>query len=140
MIDGTGRPWVLLVEDDQGTIFLFKQMLRGTGLDMSITVAEDARKAMEVLSRSTGSGRNIDLVLLKLDLPQVDGLEVLSFMRSMHGLKQVPVIAFKGSPNSDDEARAIGVGASSFIIKPSNHREFQALVGMIKRLLTHADI
>jgi CheY-like chemotaxis protein len=130
--------WVLLVEDDLGDIFLIKEMLQGTGEDLKVTVAENGQKAMDILNRTIGGEKHVDLVLLELHLPKVNGFEVLSYMRSMHGLLGIPIVVMTGSLNRNDESRAMGMGASDFMVKPSSHSEFQAIIERLKGLLAQS--
>ena len=127
---------VLLVEDNQGDAFLIKELLRDTGIDLNISVAEDGQKALDMLNRSNGvNDRSIDLVILDLNLPKVHGLEVLSYIKSMHGLKQIPVVVMTGSLNRDDEKKAKALGASEYVIKPASNGEFETLLGRMKGVL-----
>jgi len=129
---------LLLVEDNRGDAFLIKEMLRDTGIELRITVAEDGQKGLDILSRSNGNddGR-IDFVILDLNLPKVNGFEVLSYMKSMHGLKNIPVVVMTGSLNKDDKTRADTLGAANFLIKPSSNSEFEAIVDWMKEALAH---
>jgi DNA-binding response OmpR family regulator len=129
---------VLLVEDDPADIFLIKEMLQGTEEELKVTVADNGQKAMDILNRSIGGEKHIDLVILDLHLPKVNGFEVLSYMRSMHGLQGIPVMAMAGPLNRNDEIRAMDMGASGFIIKPSSHSEFQEIVDRLKGLLARS--
>jgi CheY-like chemotaxis protein len=129
---------VLLVEDNQGDAFLIKEMLRDTGIDLKISVAENGQKALDMLNRPVGgSGGPYDLVILDLNLPKVHGLEVLSYMKSMHGLKQISVVIMTGSLNRDDETKARGLGASNYLIKPSSNEEFESILQWMKGTLSH---
>ncbi len=128
---------LLLVEDNQGDAFLIKEMLRDTKIDLRITVAENGQKALDLLSRSIGSSENsFDFVILDLNLPKVHGFDVLSYMKSMHGLKNIPVVVMTGSLNEDDEVKARGMGAANFLIKPSCYGEFEAITAWMTGALS----
>lgn len=128
---------LLLVEDNQGDAFLIKEMLRETKIELKITVAENGQKALDLLSRSIGSNENgFDFVILDLNLPKVHGFDVLSYMKSMHGLKNIPVVVMTGSLNGDDEVKARGMGAANFLIKPSCYSEFEAIIGWMTGALS----
>ena len=73
---------IILAEKDPEGTFLIKEMLKETGVEFSITVAENGQKALDFLNRTKGieDGR-IDLVILDLDLPRIDGFEVLSYVK-----------------------------------------------------------
>jgi two-component system, chemotaxis family, response regulator Rcp1 len=129
---------VLLVEDNQGDAFLIKEMLRDTGIDLNISVAENGQKALDMLNRTVGgSDGSYDLVILDLNLPKVHGLDVLSYMKSMHGLKQITVVIMTGSLNRDDETKARAMGANNYLIKPSSNDEFESILQWMKGTLNH---
>jgi CheY-like chemotaxis protein len=129
---------VLLVEDNQGDAYLIKEMLRDTGIDLKISVAENGQKALDMLSHSTvGNDGSYDLVILDLNLPKVHGLEVLSYMKSMHGLKHISVVIMTGSLNMDDEIKARAMGASNYLIKPASNEEFESILQWMKGTLSH---
>ena len=127
---------LLLVEDNRGDIFLIKEMLQDTGIDLKVTVAEDGQKGLDILNRTNSSfDDRFDLVILDLNLPKVNGFEVLSYMKSMHGLKNIPVVILTGSLNKDDQTRAASMGAANYLIKPSSNSEFEAIVDWMKGAL-----
>jgi CheY-like chemotaxis protein len=127
---------LLLVEDNQGDVFLIKEMLRDTGIRLDITVAEDGQKALTILDRVNGNtDRPLDFVILDLNLPKINGFEVLSYMKTMHGMKDIPVVVMTGSLNDGDRARSMDMGAANYLIKPSHNKDFEAIVGWMKREL-----
>ncbi len=127
---------VLLVEDNQGDAFLIKEMLRDTEIDLNVSVAENGQKALDMLNRAVGGvNSTYDLVILDLNLPKVHGLEVLSYMKSMHGLKQITVVIMTGSLNRDDETKARAMGANNYLIKPASNEEFESILGWMKSTL-----
>jgi chemotaxis family two-component system response regulator Rcp1 len=131
---------LLLVEDNPGDVFLIKEMLRDTGVDLKITVAEDGQKALEILDRSNGDLDNpIDFVILDLNLPKVNGFEVLSYMKKMHGLKEIPVVIMTGSMNKEDRSTATSMGAVNYLNKPSCNRDFEAIVDWMKVALVQPE-
>jgi len=126
----------LVVEDNQGDAFLIKEMLRDTEIDINVSVAENGQKALDMLNQTIGKkDGSIDLVILDLNLPKVHGLEVLSYIKSMHGLKQIPVVVLTGSLNKDDETKARAMGASNYLIKPSSNEEFESVRDWMKGML-----
>jgi CheY-like chemotaxis protein len=127
---------VLLVEDNQGDAFLIKEILRDTEIDLNVSVAENGQKALDMLNRTVGGiNSTYDLVILDLNLPKVHGLEVLSYMKSMHGLKQITVVIMTGSLNQDDETKARAMGANSYLIKPACNEEFETILRWMKGTL-----
>lgn len=131
---------LLLVEDNPGDVFLIKEMLRDTGVDLKITVAEDGKKALDILDRAIANVDNhIDFVILDLNLPKVNGFEVLSFMKKMHGMKDIPVVIMTGSINLEDRIATTSMGAANYLNKPSCNSDFEAIVDYLKAALEQTD-
>lgn len=127
---------IILAEKDPEGTFLIKEMLKETGVEFSITVAENGQKALDFLNRTKGieDGR-IDLVILDLDLPRIDGFEVLSYVRSMHRLRDIPVAVMTRSFDVGDEKKARSLGADHYFARPSSNDEFKATAAWLKDAL-----
>jgi len=74
-----------------------------------------------------------ELVLLDLKMPQVNGLEVLRWIRSQPGLRRLPVIVLTGSLLPEDTQRAYEAGANSYLVKPLDFN------GMMETMKNMAD-
>ena len=113
---------ILLAEDDPNDVFLVERALREAGITNPLAVARDGREAVEYLGRppELNPTANPFLVLLDLDMPEMNGFEVLSWLRRRPRFAKLPVVVFTGSSLSPDVARAYRLGANSFLIKPSN--------------------
>jgi CheY-like chemotaxis protein len=119
---------VLIVDSNQEDTFLIKEMLQETGVDLRITVAGNGQKALEILSRTSGDVDNaIDFVILDRVLPVVNGLDVLSYMKSMHGLKRILVVVMAKEQNDEDERIARSIGAANYFVRPSGNEEFRSI-------------
>jgi CheY-like chemotaxis protein len=73
-----------------------------------------------------------DLILLDLRLPKIDGLEVLSEIRSDSGLKSIPVVVMTASEDDDDKQRCEMLDVECYITKPVNLKKFMAVVKKLK--------
>ena len=95
---------VLLVQDDEDAVIIFRRALDKAGVVADLSVAPDADTALEALSRPQ---KPVDLVLLDLHLPGKSGLEVLEALDERHG---PPVVVLTGtaSPAEAEEARRRG--------------------------------
>jgi CheY-like chemotaxis protein len=136
-MNASARPLrVLLAEEDQEFAFLIKEILKETGIDLKITVAENGQKALDILSRTSGDADNgIDFVILDRVLPVVNGLDVLSYMKSMHGLKRIPVVVMASSYNDEDERFARNIGAANYLIRPPGNEEFRSITNWMRDAL-----
>jgi DNA-binding response OmpR family regulator len=116
------RPRVLIVEDEQDLAELVKHtLLRGEALDIDIVSSGDAalRAAAEVA---------FDLILLDLNLPVLNGLEVCRILRARPTTKHVPIIMLTARTSEDDRVTGLDVGADDYITKPFSTRELFARV------------
>jgi CheY-like chemotaxis protein len=139
MIDHAGnrKPHILLVEDNLGDVFLFREALKAAGVDYEITVISDGAEALNfVVDPVQYRAKGIpDLAVLDLNLPKVEGTEVLEAMRSDPDLSSVPVAVMTSSPSPRDRERAVQLGARRFITKPLDLDEFLKIGTVLKELL-----
>ncbi|HEY4639920.1 MAG TPA: response regulator [Thermoanaerobaculia bacterium] len=107
--EGNGRKQVLIVEDNQLSRDLANAVLSSAGY--AVVVAQDGAEALMVLGRE-----RIDLMLLDIDLPFIDGHSLLQAVREK-GI-EIPAIVISGLPGEEPEVRALEIGAVDFIRKP----------------------
>ena len=133
---------ILQVEDDPNDVFFLQKAMKKMGVTNPIQVAPDGQEAIDYLR---GSGKFADrakfpfpcLVLLDLKLPYVMGLEVLRWIREQPGMV-LPVIMFSASAEDADIAASYRLGANAFLRKPSEARQLDEIVKLIKDFwLTH---
>ena len=114
---------ILYVEDDANDVFFLRHAFRAAGVDVAVRVVNDGQEAMDYLA---GWGIYADrvlfpfptLVLLDLQLPLHNGMEVLEWIRTVVGLKRLVVIMFTSSYHPRDAQQAYELGVNSFIVKP----------------------
>jgi CheY-like chemotaxis protein len=127
---------VLLLETDPEKIFLIKELLKGIGAEFTTTVADGGRKALDVLDRSIGKdARPIDLVIMDSVRNEIEMSDILTYMRSMHGLQKIPVVVMAKSMKRIEEMIIRSEGTAHCIIRPSSHSEFEAMQTLIKEVL-----
>ena len=115
---------ILVVEDDPDDAELTLWSLRAQGIEQ-VTLASDGSEALRLL----GEGLAPQVVLLDLRLPLVDGLEVLTRMRSDQALKAIKVIVLTSSENPRDQAVCQGLGVTAYLGKPLDAKLLHALLG-----------
>ena len=103
---------VLIVDDDERNRFALSSYL--DTLDMNVITANDGAAAMGLLR----GGMAIDLILLDIMMPVMDGFEMLRILKEDALLKHIPVIAVTAKAMKGDEARCLEAGASDYIPKP----------------------
>lgn len=128
---------ILLVEDNPDDAALTLRAFRKSNVLDRVVVVSDGVEALEYLF-ATGShvGRNTrdtpQLMLLDLNLPRMDGLEVLRRMRADERTRLVPVVILTSSREQQDMLDGYGLGANSYVQKPVDFARFVQAVEQIK--------
>jgi CheY-like chemotaxis protein len=125
---------LLVVEDNPTDVILLKESLAQNQVDCQITVLEDGEKAIEYL-RDLDSKGLPDLVILDLNLPKYDGMEVLRKYSSDPRMKDIPVAIFTSSKSNAERARAQTFGVREYIHKPMSYDDFMEVGKVFGRLL-----
>jgi CheY-like chemotaxis protein len=119
---------IALVEDNPSEAQIIEMALRKTGEPLQIVLLEDGVEAMDYLSRTRDP---CDLVLLDLNLPRLDGFEILGRVRRDDQLRSLPVVVLSGSSNPEEVARCYRTGANSYICKPLHLDEIFAMAAHV---------
>jgi CheY-like chemotaxis protein len=119
---------ILLVEDNERDVELTLAALEEHNLANEVIVARDGEDALDYLyQRGKYTGRDGGLpavVLLDLNLPKVDGMEVLQRMKIDPALKQVPVVMVTSSRVEQDLVRSYELGVNAYVVKPVDFQKF----------------
>ena len=107
---------ILLVEDIRADAILLREALIDEGLGDELTFASDGAEALDVLR---GGGTLPQLILLDLNLPRVDGREVLDGIRTDPRLQGLPVVVLSTSDSPADVSFAYGHAANAYVRKPN---------------------
>jgi len=103
---------VLIVDDDPRNIFALKKVLEKQG--MTISEARDGIECIEMM----GNRQDIDIVLMDIMMPRMDGYEAMHYLRNELGLKSLPIIALTAKAMKQDREKCLEAGASDYISKP----------------------
>lgn len=127
---------ILLVEDSQHDVIIAHQALSRSPFKHRLWVARDGEEALDFLFRRapyTDPQRapRPDLVLLDLNLPKVNGFEVLRAVKNHPELRSLPVIMLSTSEREEDISTSYLLGANTFIAKPLEFDRFQSIVRVI---------
>lgn len=124
---------ILLVEDNEGDVFFTWETLKDACLQCSLNVVKDGVEAMNFL-RQRGKFADAprpDLVLMDLNMPRMNGFEVLAEMKEDTNLRSIPVIIMSGSDADSDVLKAYDLQASCYVTKPPDLCKMVALVQAI---------
>jgi len=103
---------LLLVDDDMRNLFALSKVLRAKGVD--VIMAQDGQKALDTLDRDTG----IELVLMDIMMPVMDGYETMRAIRDKPAVANVPIIALTAKAMRGDREKCLEAGASDYLSKP----------------------
>lgn len=124
---------ILMVEDNEGDVLLTRLALKDSKILVELDVVEDGVEAIDYL-RHTGKHAGAlrpDLILLDLNLPRMDGREVLAEVKSDPALRRIPVVILSGSAAEEDLVRAYDLHANCYVVKPVGAEEFAKIVKAI---------
>jgi chemotaxis family two-component system response regulator Rcp1 len=136
-IIGAKMPEVLLADDNPSDVYLIREALREHAVDCSLRVVSDGKEALGVISDETENAYSgsIGLIILDLNLPRHDGIEILQKLRESALLEHVPVVVLTSSDSPRDRVLANQLGATRYLRKPSSLDEFLSLGAVFKDLL-----
>jgi two-component system, chemotaxis family, response regulator Rcp1 len=124
---------VLLVEDSPGDVRLTQEAFREANSDIHLHVVTDGVEAMAFLRQETGHADAPcpDLILLDLNLPRMDGREVLAQVKADESLKTIPTVILTTSEAEADILRSYELQANAYLTKPVDLGSFDSLVQSI---------
>jgi CheY-like chemotaxis protein len=117
---------VLLVEDDPGDVLMTKEAFEHYKLRNVLHVVTDGEQALQFLRRTGGyaGAPRPGLILLDLNLPRLDGLEVLAELKADPELKVIPVVILTTSQAQQDVLRSYALHANAYVSKPVDFETF----------------
>jgi CheY-like chemotaxis protein len=118
---------VLVVEDDVRNIFALSSVLEPKGA--TVEIARNGLEAIDALARGQRpGGRAIDMVLMDIMMPEMDGLTAMREIRRRPELKKLPIIALTAKAMKDDQDKCLAAGANDYIAKPLDVEKLLSLV------------
>ena len=125
-------PTILLVEDDEKDIRLIRNYLQGEAYRLE--VAKTGEEAMSFVLR-----QKIDLILLDIMLPGMDGFEVVSRLKDSEAAKNIQIVAITSLQDMQSKIKGIELGADDYLIKPINKHELKARVSALVKKKAYLD-
>jgi two-component system, chemotaxis family, response regulator Rcp1 len=124
---------VLLVDDNPGDVRLTQEAFRSANADLHLHVASDGIEALAFL-RHQGAYADVprpDLILLDLNLPKMDGAEVLAHIKEDDNLKTIPTVVWATSKLEADVVRSLRLRANCYLTKPVQLDALESLIESI---------
>ena len=130
---------ILLVEDNRADIRLTQEALKESQFNIQLDVVMDGEQAMDFLLRkgNYSNSKTPHIVLLDLNLPKKNGLEVLKELKSNDALKKIPVIMLTTSDAAHDISTAYNLHANCYILKPVDFEDFSKVIKLIETYWFH---
>jgi two-component system, chemotaxis family, response regulator Rcp1 len=125
---------ILLVEDNEGDILLTLEALKEAKIYNNINVVRDGDEALQYLNKE-GKYEDVetpDLILLDINLPKMDGIEVLGKIKTNEHLMVIPVVMLTTSDSEKDIFQSYQSHANCYITKPVNFENFMDVIQTIK--------
>jgi CheY-like chemotaxis protein len=118
---------ILVAEDNPGDVFLIRRAFQRLGIPHELIIARDGAEALVLVAEAAAGKRQVDLLLLDLNLPRHDGAEVLAAVRRQESMRLTPVILLTSSDSPFDHERCMRLGANRYFRKPSELAAFMEL-------------
>lgn len=134
-IENKHRPArILLVEDNQGDVILTRRAFQEAKIANQLQVAMSGEEAVEMLSRE-GEWKDLlpDIILLDLNLPQMNGQDVLKFIKESEHLRHIPVVILSSSNAEQDVVRSYNLHANGYVVKPVSLASFHEVVQKLEQ-------
>ncbi|MFY1593406.1 response regulator [Micromonospora sp. WMMD737] len=124
---------ILVVDDDPGDVLMIEEALADSDVDKVIDVVSDGQEAMEFLRREGrhADARRPDVILLDLNMPRMDGRQVLGEVKSDEDLRTIPIVVLTTSNADTDIVGSYTLQANAYVTKPIDLDDFNDVVRRI---------
>ena len=124
---------ILLVEDNEGDAHLTREALKRARVRNRVHTTSDGVEAMQFLRRegTFADAPRPDLILLDLNLPNMDGREVLEAIKADPSLRPIPIVVVTSSAAEQDILRSYDLNANCYVTKPVDLQQFLHVIGSV---------
>jgi len=128
------KPHLLMVDDSGGDLMLVRIALESAvfEFEFEFDTALDGLIGQDHLKQLLETGSQLPkIVLLDLNMPRMDGRQLLEWIRSLKALQAMPVIMFTSSNDAKERSQCMGMGATDYWVKPSTFEDYSRLVARL---------
>ncbi len=123
---------ILLIEDNEGDILLTRKAFEQGKISNHLSIARDGKEGVDFLLKQ-GKYTDVevptpDLILLDLNMPKMNGIEFLDYIKNIEQFKKIPVIVLTTSDSDEDVIKSYNLHASSYIKKPVDFNQFVEII------------
>ncbi|GAB3183484.1 response regulator receiver domain-containing protein [Micromonospora palomenae] len=124
---------ILVVDDDPGDVLMIEEALEDSEIEKVIDVVSDGQEAMEFLRREGRhtEARRPDVILLDLNMPRMDGRQVLGEVKQDEDLRTIPIVVLTTSNADTDIVGSYTLQANAYVTKPIDLDDFNDVVRRI---------
>ncbi|MCL7459588.1 response regulator [Micromonospora echinofusca] len=132
-VDAPSPVRILVVDDDPGDVLMIEEALADSDVDKVIDVVSDGQEAMEFLRREGRhtDARRPDVILLDLNMPRMDGRQVLGEVKGDEDLRTIPIVVLTTSNADTDIVGSYTLQANAYVTKPIDLDDFNDVVRRI---------
>jgi two-component system, chemotaxis family, response regulator Rcp1 len=132
----TGQPVILLIDDNAGEKTLIAMALELAGVAAVVRTARDGIMGRDAL-RGMMSGEEpwCQLVILDLNMPRMDGRQLLAWVKAQDALHNLPIVIFTSSHLDSDRSDCLAAGAADYWVKPTEFADYQTLARALSTYL-----
>ncbi len=125
---------ILLIEDNPGDIRLTMEAFKNAKMANKLHIARDGEEAIQFLHKEPPFHDAVtpDIILLDLNLPKVDGREVLEIIKQDNNLRKIPVVILTSSEAEIDVVQSYNLHANCYVVKPVDFEKFITVIKSIK--------
>lgn len=125
---------ILMVEDNPGDVELAREALTEASARKNLTVAEDGEQGLSLLRREGRyeNAQRPDLILLDLNLPTINGREVLAEIKSDPELRRIPVVILTSSEDENDVRETYNLHANAYVVKPVDLDKYMQVIKAVE--------
>lgn len=129
---------VVLIEDDEGHASLINRNLQRAGVLNPITRLKDGTEAVAYFFGAGAANEHLDrtVVVLDLNLPDIDGFEILRRLKTDETTRRIPVIVLTTTDHPKDIDRCYALGCNAFMTKPVGYEDFSEAIRKLGLMLT----
>lgn len=129
---------IILVEDDPDHADLITDVLEGENFENDIIIVRDGMEAIDCFQELSVKwdgqiDNKIKLIILDLNLPKVDGMDILKFLKKNSKFSKIPVVILSTGSNKETIDEAYKYGANGYFVKPASYEEFIEKVKILKK-------
>jgi CheY-like chemotaxis protein len=124
---------ILLVEDDPGDVLITREAVESSKVANNLNVVSNGEQALQYLRREAPyeDAARPGLILLDLNLPRLDGREVLAQIKQDPDLRRIPVVVLTTSSLDEDIVRSYDLHANAYVTKPVDFDQFMSVVRQV---------